>query len=134
MVEHHCELRVLPGQLAICRLPADAPVPRLTDAGALVSMTRTPDELSVVCAEEIVPQDVTAERGWRALQVVGPLDFTLTGVLAALAVPLAGAGVSIFALSTYDTDYVLVREADLPRGVAALERAGHQVRRADSEA
>lgn len=126
-------LHVLSGSLAVCRLPADAPVPAWASAGALVSITRTADELSVVCAEEDVPNEVRAERGWRALKVVGPLDFALTGVLAALAVPLAEAGISIFALSTFDTDFVLVREGDLDRAMAALERAGHRVRQDDGE-
>lgn len=128
MADHALALRVLPGRLAVCRLAADAPFPDWAQAGALASITRAADELSVVCAEEGVPLEVRAERGWRALQVAGPLDFALTGVLVALAVPLADAGVSIFALSTYDTDYVLVREGDLPRAAATLERAGHRVR------
>ena len=121
-------LTLLPGRLAICRLPADAPVPGWTPtAGSLLSITRTADELSVVCDEARVTVEVVAERGWRALRVTGPLDFALTGVLAALAAPLAAAGVSIFALSTYDTDYVLVREADVERAVAALAHAGHDL-------
>ena len=130
MAEQSSELRLraLLGRLAVCRLPADVPIPSWALAGGIVSITRTNDELSIVCPEERVPAEVKAERGWRALQVVGPLDFALTGVLAALVVPLAEAGVSIFALSTYDTDYVLVRENDLPRAVTALAHAGHTVR------
>jgi hypothetical protein len=121
-------LTLLPERLAICRLPAGALVPEWAQvAGPLVSITRTADELSVVCDEADVPAEVTAERGWRALRVAGPLDFALTGVLAALVAPLAEAGVSIFALSTYDTDYVLVRETDVERAVAALAGAGHTV-------
>lgn len=91
-------------------------------------MVRTAAETTVVCAEETVPGDVRAERGFRALAVAGPLDFALTGVLAALALPLAEAGVSIFAVSTYDTDHVLVREERLEEAVAALRAAGHRVR------
>ena len=133
MPDHRLELRVLPGRLAVCRLPADAPIPGWVLVGAVVSVTRTTDELSVVCPEESVPDEVQAERGWRALRVIGALAFALTGVLASLAVPLAEAGVSIFALSTYDTDYVLVRENDLPRAVAALVYAGHTVRAASGD-
>ncbi len=128
MAQHALELQVLPGQLAVCRLPAGAAIPSWAMAGAFVSITRSADEVSVVCPQDGVPGGVRAERGWRALQVTGPLDFALTGVLAALVVPLAEAGVGIFALSTYDTDYVLVRECDLARAVAALEGAGHRVR------
>jgi uncharacterized protein len=120
------KLRALPGELAVCRLPADAPAPA-PGAGPLSSVTRTADELSIVCPAEDAPAGAEFERGWRALRVAGPLDFALTGVLAAVAAPLAEAEVSIFAVSTYDTDYVLVREAALPAAAEALRRAGHDV-------
>lgn len=116
-------LRVLPGTLAICRLGPDDAVPDWA-GGPFVAITRTPDELSVVCDEAGVPGEVRAERGWRALQVEGPLDFSLTGVLAGLTAPLAAAGISVFVLSTFDTDYLLVREHDLPSAVIALRQAG----------
>jgi hypothetical protein len=120
------KLRTLTGELAVCRLPVDAPVPA-PSAGALWSVTRTADELSIVCPLADAPAGAEVERGWRALQVAGPLDFGLTGVLAAIAARLADADVSIFAVSTYDTDYVLVREAALPAAAEALRRAGHDV-------
>jgi hypothetical protein len=88
-------------------------------------VTRTPDELSVVADEAAVPAGVRAERGWRALQVAGPLDFNLTGILASLAYPLARAGISLFAVSTFDTDYVLIKEDKLHDALAALQAAGH---------
>lgn len=91
------------------------------------SLTWTTDELSVVCSAAQVPADVQSEHDWRCFQVVGPLDFGLTGVLLAIAAPLAAAKISIFAISTYDTDYVLVKQADLDAAVAALRRADHQV-------
>jgi len=116
------DLHVLPGRFAVCRLAADAAVP-----ATFFSVTRTPDELSVVCAEELAPEGARCENGWRILQVAGPLDFSLTGVLAAIAAPLANAGVSIFALSTFDTDYVMVKEANLAKAVEALRAAGHRV-------
>jgi hypothetical protein len=120
-------LRVLPGVLAVCRLPPDAALPGWALSGGFVSVTRTLEELSVVCAEEVVPADGQCEGGWRVLQVAGPLDFALTGILAALATPLAAAGISIFALSTYDTDYVLVKERTLAEAIAVLRRAGMTV-------
>jgi hypothetical protein len=92
-----------------------------------VSVTRRGEELSVVCDEGRVPVEVKAVRGWRALEVEGPIDFEAVGVLRALAAPLADAAVSIFAIATYDTDVVLVRETDLRRAVAALRDAGHPV-------
>jgi hypothetical protein len=121
---HRLTLALLTGGYAVCRLPADAPVPAWA-AGELVSVTRTADELSVVSLEGGVPADVRVERGWRCLRVAGTLGFELVGVLAALLAPLAGAGVGVFALSTFDTDYLLVKEADLARAVAALRAAGH---------
>ena len=90
-------LTVLPETLAICRLSADEAVPEWAMIGEFVSITHTADELSIVCAEENVPSDVKADRGWRALKVEGPLDLALTGVLASLANPLAEAQINIFA-------------------------------------
>lgn len=119
-------LRLLPGPLAVCRLDAEAPPPPWV-AGAVTSVTRTPDELSVVCAEEAVPADVRAERGFLCLSVVGPLDFSATGILASLAGPLADAGVSVFVLSTFDTDLLLVRQTLLSKTVAVLRAAGHRI-------
>jgi uncharacterized protein len=94
---------------------------------ALHAVLRTPAELTVICAAGDVPDGVRAERGWRALAVEGPLDLALTGVLAALLEPLARAGVAIFAVSTFDTDHVLVLADRLDDAVAALRAAGHRV-------
>ncbi|MFL6217788.1 MAG: ACT domain-containing protein [Actinomycetes bacterium] len=96
-------LTTLEGRFAVSRLPADAAVPRWA-AGEVVAVTRTPDELSVICAEPAVPEATPAERGWRCLQVQGPLSFEMTGILAALSGPLADAHIPLLALSTYDTD------------------------------
>ena len=95
--------------------------------GQVVAVTRTPDELSVICAESAVPAATPAERGWRCLQVQGPLSFQQTGILAALTLPLADAHMPLLAFSTYDTDYLLVREQHLAAALATLEAAGHQV-------
>jgi len=120
------KLIVLPEEFAVARLgPSDA-IPAWA-AQAIFSATRTPDELSIVCAASHVPPQVRAERGWRCLRVAGTIDFAVTGVLASIAGPLAKAAVSIFAISTYDTDYVLVREHALPAAIAALTAAGHDV-------
>lgn len=127
MVEHRLTLALLPGTFAVCRLPADAAVPAWAAGGGFASVTRTGGELSVVCPEGAVPAGVRCERGWRCLGVAGTLDFALAGVLASLLGPLAAAGVSVFALSTFDTDYLLVREADLGRAAGALRQAGHAV-------
>jgi hypothetical protein len=116
------EVTVLEGTLAICRLKPSARVPSwaLELHDGFVSITRTPDELSIVCPQEAVPPDTRVEEDWRALMVPGPIPFEATGVLSALASPLAAAGIPIFAISTYDTDYVLVRERNLERALRAL--------------
>jgi hypothetical protein len=119
---------VRPGEYTVARLAADAPVPPgLLDLPGLVSVTRTPDELSVVCPAENAPDVEDAQVGWRLLTVRGPLEFTLTGIMAALSGELAAAGVSLFAMSTYDTDHLLVKSVDLRRAVHALRDAGHDV-------
>lgn len=122
------ELTVEPGRLAVCRLPPTAPTADWMWTGAIASVTRRAEELSVVCGEAAVPESIRVEAGWRALTVAGPLDFALTGILAELATVLSEAGISIFALSTYDTDVLLVRADALVRAVSALEEAGHKVR------
>jgi len=119
-------LHLLPETFAVCQLPPESPAPEWA-AGALVSVTRTREELSIVCEEGCVPAGVKRQGGFRCLTVAGPLDFATTGVIAALAGPLADAGISLFPLGTYDTDYLLVRKDDLVRVAATLREAGHQV-------
>jgi uncharacterized protein len=120
------DLRLLPEKLAVCRLDAGDESPLRARSG-LFSVTRTADELSVVCPEEDAPAGAEVSRGWRALEVQGPLDHTATGILASIATPLADAGVPLFPLATFDTDYVLVREPDLDSAIDALTAAGHRV-------
>ncbi|MGW4209797.1 ACT domain-containing protein [Lentzea sp. NPDC004789] len=120
---------VRPGEYTVTRLAADAPVPSglLDPTDALVSVTRTPDEMSVIAPSSFALPADNAEKGWRLLTVRGPLEFTLTGIMAALAGELAAAGVSLFALSSYDTDHLLVKHSDLGRAVLALRAAGHEL-------
>ncbi len=121
------ELALLPDALAICRLDPATPLPPWAQEGAFHSITRTVHELSVVCAEHLVPGNVRCERGWRCLAVNGPLDFTLTGVLAGLAAPLAEAGISIITISTFDTDYLLVKQPYLQQALEVLVLSGFVV-------
>lgn len=121
------QLRLLAPEFAVCRLDQHAAIPGWATAGPFYAITRTGRELSIVCPAEQVPQEVHCQRGWRCLEVDGPLDFSLIGVLASLTAPLAQAGVSVFALSTYDTDYLLVQISNLDRAITALAAAGHMV-------
>ncbi len=112
---------------AIVRLEPDAELPAWARSGHFWSITRSDAELSIVCREEDVPPDASAERGWCAFEVAGPLDFSLTGVVSSLVAPLAEEEIPIFVISTFETDYLLVREPDLRRSVDALTSAGHSV-------
>lgn len=123
--ETSLNLILLPGRLAVCRLPVDEPDPEWARPGVLLAVVRAQAELSVVCEERFVPPEVKAERGWRVMMVQGPLDFTLVGVMAALTQPLAQAGISVFTISTFDTDYLLVKERDLRSATETLQLAGH---------
>jgi len=122
--ERPLQLERLPSRYAVCRLEVNAPIPewamRMNAASPLSSITRTDHELSIVCDETLVPDGVQAERGFVALRVVGTLDFTLTGIIARLTVPLADAGVPVFVVSTFDTDYLLVRVSDVAGATKAL--------------
>ena len=120
----------------MCQLPAGAPVPSWAQEGGFFCVTRSTDELSIVCEEQVLqthaseeprlPQGVRVERGWVALRLEGPFPFSMTGVLASFLAPLAEAKIAIFAISTFDTDYVLVKREDLERAQKALAAAGHQ--------
>jgi hypothetical protein len=119
-------LRLLPGTYAVCRLPPETPDPEWA-RGEFVSITRTREELSVVCEQNCVPEGMKRQGDFACLVVAGPLDFALTGVIASLAGPLADAGISIFPLGTFDTDYLFVRRNEMERAVAALQSAGHKL-------
>ena len=123
------QLTVLAPRLAVCRLDPTGGLPAwfALEPPVAAAVVRE-GELTLVAPEDTVPDDVTAERGWRALEVAGPLDLELTGVMAALSSSLAQAGAALFAVSSYDTDVLLVREPQLDRAVAALRRDGHDVR------
>jgi hypothetical protein len=119
------DLQLLDTRLAVCRLEPGALPSWFSLEPPLSAAVVRAGELTLVCLEGAVPDGVVAEHGWRALEVAGPLDLTMTGVMAALSGALAAAGVSLFAVSSYDTDVLLVR--DLDGAVAALRSAGHVV-------
>lgn len=127
MDEPRPKLSLLAGGFAVCRLAPDAPLPEWGRDGAFCSITRTADELSVVCPQEAVPAGVQAEPGWSALKVAGPLDLALTGIAASITRALAAAAIPVIVIATYETDYVLVKEERLEATVEALAQAGHAV-------
>lgn len=113
-------LSIMPNRLAVCRLETNARIPSWATDDTFFSISKTDDELSIVCSEGKVPDDIKSEKNWRAFKVIGPLDFSLTGILASLANPLAEAKISIFAISTFDTDYVLIKDDNLEKVVKVL--------------
>ncbi|MBP3954204.1 ACT domain-containing protein [Gemmata sp. G18] len=115
------------GRFAVCKLPPGSAAPAWATAGDVFNLSRTADELSVVCRQELVPEGTHCDRGWRCLRVAGAMPFTLVGVLASLTAPIARAGIGVFAFSTFDTDYLLVKAERFPEAVAALRAAGHTV-------
>ena len=127
--EDSLSLRLLhvPGSFAVCKLAVESPIPSWATTGSFFSVTRTADELSIVCSQDVVPEGIVCERGWRCLRVAGSMPFTCVGVLASLTTAVAKAGVGVFAFSTFDTDYLLVKADDLQKAIAALREAGHDV-------
>ncbi len=122
---HKLTLTIFPQLFAICRLHPDGYIPPWALIGDFVSLTRTNEELSIICPQDNVPSEAQAERGWHCLKVEGPFDFSVAGVHASLALPLAEANISVLAIATYETDHLLVREADLEHAIEVLTRAGH---------
>jgi hypothetical protein len=126
MLKH--TLNLLPQTYALCRLEPNGPIPFWALIGDdFISLTRTLQELSVICLQENVPEAIQAERNWRCLKVAGKFDLSASGVHASLAVPLAQAEISVLAIATYETDHILVKEIDLERMIGVLETAGHTI-------
>ncbi|MBC8108900.1 MAG: ACT domain-containing protein [Anaerolineae bacterium] len=123
-------LIIQPGEYSICRLSAGADIPaNLRRAASFVSISRSADELSITCLSELAPIDCESRSdGWRCLRFDGVFDLSLTGILSSAVSPLAASQISVFAISTFDTDYILVRESDLPRAIEVLTQAGHRCR------
>ena len=120
-------LTTIPETLTICRLQPNVELPAWAMVGPFWSITRTPDELSIVVAKESVPADIRAEGAWRALKLAGPIPLSAVGILASVAELLARAGINLFVISTFDTDYVLVAADRLEDARLALSDAGHIV-------
>lgn len=120
------KLKIIKGPFAVLRMDRDAALPDWAFGGEFFSATRTRDELSLVMEEALVPEGAReiqkTEKGWAALQIAGQLDFGLVGILAGISTLLADAGISIFAVSTYDTDYILLKETDMEKAIGILEK------------
>ena len=120
-------LSLLPGGFAICKLEPECDIPEWATRNAFWSVSKTQHELSIVCRDDNVPEDIEAERGWRMLEVQGPLNFSMTGVLDGLIRPLAESRISIFVVSTYRTDYLLVQDKDFKSAIITLRAQGYKM-------
>ena len=127
MIAKQLTLVTLPGRYGICRLEPNEPTPEWGLQGEFSAVTRTAEEISIVCDEAKIPASVLCERGWRLFKIDAVLDFSLVGIVAGISAALAGANIGIFVLSTYNTDYVLVRQPDFVAAAAALRAAGYEV-------
>jgi hypothetical protein len=121
-------LRVCFKGLSVCRLPAGSALPMRCLEGEFFVLSKTPDELSIVCEEKLAPEGAQRENGFLAIKVDAVLDFSLVGIIADISSALATAGVSIFVVSTYDTDYIMIREINVKKAADALARAGYDVK------
>jgi uncharacterized protein len=121
-------MKLLEEKYGVCRLEKDEPIPAWCQKGEFYSITKTSEELSIVCSQRYIPEDIKCERDWRILKVEGPLDFSLIGILASISTLLAKSNISIFALSTYDTDYILIKGKDINNAITALRSEGYEVK------
>ena len=131
MAEGRLKLALLADAYAICGLPATEPVPGWASATPLHAIVRTPKELTVVCRQDAIPASCPCDRNWRCLRVYGSFDLDQVGVISSLSLPLAEAGISIFVISSYDTDYIMIREPRVEEAVSILTDCGHRVTPAD---
>ncbi|HBF8535452.1 TPA: ACT domain-containing protein [Clostridioides difficile] len=121
------KLKLFAEEYAVCRLNSDSKIPTWIDTKNFYSITKTEDELSIVCSNNNIPSDVKSEKEWRILKILGPLDFSLIGILSKLSGLLAENKISIFAISTYDTDYILIKEKDIKNACKILNCNGYEV-------
>lgn len=120
-------LKLLKECYGVCRLDSTEIIPKWVKDSTFFSITKTSSELSIVCAEEYIPKEIKCEKDWRILKIQGPLDFSLIGILSSISTILAQKGISIFAISTYDTDYILVKSKDIDDAIEALTNEMYEV-------
>jgi hypothetical protein len=127
MVIRKLSLKLLPERMAVCRFEPTAPLPGWIGESGFYSLTRTEAELTLVCPETHLAPGTISETGWRCFKVQGLLDFSEIGIILSLTRPLAENGVAVFVMSTFDTDYFMVKEKDLAKAIDALTAEGHQI-------
>jgi len=127
MSEKILTMKLLKEKYGVCRLDKNDLIPEWSQTSDFFSIARTSDELSIVCSQDNIPNDIKCEKDWRILKIEGPLDFSLIGILSSISTILARKGISIFAISTYDTDYILVKDKDINNAIVALVNERYEV-------
>ncbi|MDV4149421.1 ACT domain-containing protein [Clostridium sp. AL.422] len=127
MMEEKLNLKLLKGKYSVCRLYKNDEIPNWIFNEEFFSITRTEDEVSIVCLQDKVKEEIKCERDWKVLKIEGPLDFSLIGILARISTLMANNDISIFAISTYDTDYILIKEEMIDRAIAVLENNNYKI-------
>lgn len=127
MKKEKLNLTLLENRFGICRLERDIPIPEWAENEGFCSITRTAEELSIVCPEENIPSGIICEKDWKCLKLEGPLDFSLIGILARISTLLAEEKISIFVISTYDTDYIMIKENDIRPAIEKLSANGYEI-------
>jgi uncharacterized protein len=127
MTEKILTLKFLKGKYGVCRLDKSDSTPPWVNPNDFYSITKTSNELSIVCSQDNIPNDIKYEKDWRILKIEGPLDFSLVGILSKISSILAQKGISIFAISTYDTDYILVKDKDMDNAIESLVQENYEV-------
>ncbi|GFZ31418.1 amino acid-binding protein [Clostridium zeae] len=127
MVEKILTMRLLKDKYGVCRLDKNELIPAWAQKGEFFSITHTKDELSIVCYEDNIPESIKCEKDWNVLKIEGPLDFSLIGILSSISLILANKGISIFAVSTYDTDYILIKNKDIDKAVNSLIEERYEI-------
>lgn len=128
MADKILTMKLLKEKYGVCRLDKNELIPEWAQKGDFFSITKTKDELSIVCSQNNIPANIKCEKEWRILKIEGPLDFSLIGILSSISSILAQRRISIFAISTYDTDYILVKESDIDNAIEVLMKEGYEVR------
>lgn len=121
------KLKLLKDMYGVCRLNNNSKIPEWGAKGEFSSITRTEDELSIVCLQNNIPEGIQCEKSWKVFKIEGPLDFSLIGILSAISSLMAEKGISIFAISTYDTDYILIKDKDLNKAIEVLSNDKYEI-------
>ena len=127
MTQRQLRISLLKDKYGICSLPNTAPIPEWALKQSLVSITRTKKELTIVCPQDVIPSQCKSDLNWRCFRLDGTFDLNQIGVISSISAPLAQNGISIYVISTYDTDYFLVQQENLEQTISALSNSGHSI-------